>query len=243
MPDVLCVADNVNAMNPVVAEALAHRRGDRVAALVGKLVEAGADLIDINPGHLGRRHLDSMAFLVEAVQRVTDLPLVLDSPQPAVLAAAITECNGPPVLNALTTEPHRLQGTLPLAVEHGLDLVLLLIDERSAVPPTVEEKVALALELVQAATAAGVPAERLIVDPVLPSLSWPDADAQLDAAVQLVRLVASGDLLGGPLRTMAGLSNLRSGLHRQFPRAVARDALQRLGSAGLHYALMDPRAL
>ncbi len=227
-------------MNPVVAKALADRDAGPLSELVQRLSDAGADLMDINPGHLSRRRLDGMGFLVDAVQSVSELPLVLDSPQPEVLAGAIPACRRPPVLNALTTEPHRLRSTLPLAAKHGLDLVLLLIDERSAVPSGLEEKVSVALQLVQAASDAGVGLQRLIVDPVLPSLSWPDADVQLEAAVELVRLVAGGELLGTAVRTMAGLSNLRSGLHRQFPRSLELKVLRRLQDVGLHYALMDP---
>ena len=80
---------------------------------------------------------------------------------------------------------------------------------------------------------------RLVVDPVLPNLRWPDAEAQLDAAVEVVRLFSTGELLGRPLRTMAGLSNLRSGLRRQVPPDVEAAALGRLAAAGLHYALLD----
>lgn len=237
----LYVADNLNAMNPVVARALADRQAGPVQDLVRGLIDTGVQLIDVNPGHLSRRRVDAMAFLVEAVQAVTDLPLVLDSPQPEVLAAGIATCRVPPLLNALTLEPHRLRGTLSLAAENGLDLVLLLLDERSAVPGSVEEKVAVALQLVQAAGEEGLDPARLIIDPVVPSLSWPDAEAQLAAAVEVVRLVAGGELLGEPLRTMAGVSNLRSGLHRQVPLSVEQEALGRLKSAGLHYSLLNPR--
>ncbi len=233
------IADNLHALDPRVADALARRDPAPIQALAERLVAAGADRIDLNPGHLSRRRADGLAFLVDAVQQVTHCPLVLDSPEPEVLRLALPRCRQPPLVDALTGEPHRLAGHLPLAVEHDLDLVLLLVDERSAVPATLDEKVGLALELVQACTDAGLPLSRLIVDPVLPNLRWPDADAQIDAAVELVGLLASGALLGTPLRTMAGLSNLRSGLRRQLPLALESAVLKRLEEAGLTHALVD----
>ncbi len=233
------IADNLHALDARVSGALAARDPAPLRRLTRRLVAAGAQGVDLNPGHLPDRRADVMGFLVDAVQAETELPLVLDSPRPAVLRAGLARCRSPPMLDALTGEPHRLAGVLPLAVERDLDLVLLLVDARSAVPATLEEKVALALELCERATAAGLSESRLVVDPVLPNLRWPDAEAQLDAAVEVVRLFSTGELLGRPLRTMAGLSNLRSGLRRQVPPDVEAAALGRLEAAGLHYALLD----
>jgi 5-methyltetrahydrofolate corrinoid/iron sulfur protein methyltransferase len=79
----------------------------------------------------------------------------------------------------------------------------------------------------------------LIYDPVLPNLTWPDAWAQLGAVVQAVRLLHGGELWGGPARTMAGLSNLRSGLRHTYPLRVEEAALALLAGAGLGVALVD----
>jgi 5-methyltetrahydrofolate--homocysteine methyltransferase len=63
-----------------------------------------------------------MTFLVEAVQEVTSLPLILDSPRVGVLARGLKACRSKPILNALTLEEHRLQEILPLAAEHQTSL-------------------------------------------------------------------------------------------------------------------------
>lgn len=44
----------------------------------------------------------------------------------------------------------------------------------------------------------------------------------------------------GPVRVLAGLSSLRSGLHRQVPPSVERRALAGLEAAGLCYTLGNP---
>ena len=97
-----------------------------------------------------------MAFMVEAVQQVSRLRLMLDSPNPQVLARGLAVCDKPPVLNALTLEAAKLRETLPLAAAHDPDLVLLLLDARSFSPPSLEDKVALAMQLRDAALAAGL---------------------------------------------------------------------------------------
>jgi 5-methyltetrahydrofolate corrinoid/iron sulfur protein methyltransferase len=240
------VADNINPMNPVAAQAVASDCGDEVRALAGQCAAAGAVWIDVNPGYLSERRRGRMETLVHAVcAGAPDVRLVLDSPVPEVLERGLRACAGTsaaaPVLSALTMEPAKLQGILPLAVDNaGTDLVCLLLDERSLCPVSAEEKMALALALRSEAQAAGVDPARLIFDPVLPNLSWPDAKAHLDAAVQCVQTIASGDLFGEPARTMAGISNLLSGgLRRTHAALLEYDAARRLAAAGLYAALCN----
>jgi len=57
--------------------------------------------------------------------------------------------------------------------------------------------------------------------------------------VKAVRLLHGGELWGGPARTMAGLSNLRSGLRHTYPLRVEEAALALLAGAGLGLAPVD----
>jgi cobalamin-dependent methionine synthase I len=232
-------ADNLTGSQPIVAEALKQRRPELLQDLARRCQESGAQYLDINPGYLSPRNQDRMTFMVEAVQEATSLPLILDSPNPQVLALGLAVCREKPILNALTLEERKLAGILPLAVAHGTDLVLLLLDERSFPPPTLEGKLALAVELRQRAVAAGMAPERLIFDPVLPNLAWPEVYQQVGEVVQTVRLLAGGQVFGEPVRTMVGLSNLRSGLRRQYPWHLEGVCLSLLAGAGLSFLLAD----
>jgi hypothetical protein len=107
------------------------------------------------------------------------------------------------------------------------------------VAPTLESKIAVAVELRERALAPGVPHERLIFDPVLPHLSWPDAFDQIKAVIKTVRLLAGGAVFLQPARTMAGLSNLRSGLRRVHPVRLEEAVAGLLAGAGLHMVLAD----
>ncbi len=213
----ILAADNLTGANPVVAQALRDLDPTPIQDLARRSAAAGAHVLDLNPGYLSRRLEDRMAFMVTAVQEVTTLPLILDSPSPRVLAMGLAACRDRPILNAVTLEKHKLDEILPLAAAHRTRVVLLLIDEKSYPPPTLEGKVALAVELRERALAAGLTDEQLIFDPVLPNLRWPDAWPQTGAAFKIVRYLASGSLLGVPVSTMAGLSNLRSGLRQVYP--------------------------
>jgi len=235
----MVAADNLHANNPVVVEALKSLDPRPLQQIARRCQLAGADLLDLNPGYLSKRHEDRMAFMVEAVQEVSDLPLILDSPNPSVLRKGLLACSMRPIFNALTLEKPKLEQILPLAVEYDTKLVLLLLDEHSFSPPRLDEKIALATELRSHCLAAGLEEDRLIFDPLLPNLQWPDGFLRVKAVIEAVRWLADGSLFGEPVGTIVGLSNLRSGLRRQYPWQLEATCLAMLAGAGLSYVLGD----
>jgi 5-methyltetrahydrofolate corrinoid/iron sulfur protein methyltransferase len=235
----LTAADNIHGLNPVVAEAMRTLNPAPVRELARACLKRGATLIDINPGYLSRKNQDRMEFLVETVQEAVPARLILDSPNARVLERGLEACARTPLLNALSLEPEKLDGILPLAAAHGADLVLLLMDRDSVAPRTVEEKIAIALELRELSLAKGVKSENLIFDPVLPNLSWDEAFSRISHCVATVRLLSSGAVFGEPAQTMAGLSNLRSGHWSRYPVVIQHTTSAVLAGAGLSVCLMN----
>ena len=127
----IIAADNLQVLNPAVARALQNLDPHPLQELARRCEQAGAQILDLNPGYLSPRQEDRMAFMVEAVQQVTRLRLMLDSPSARVLARGLAACEQPPILNACTLEAEKLREILPLAAAHQTDLVLLLLDSRS----------------------------------------------------------------------------------------------------------------
>lgn len=235
----ILAADNLNALNPKVARAMKEFDPAPLKEIAQRCALAGADLLDINPGFLSRRQLDRISFMVESVQEVSDLTLILDSPDPMVLERGIASCSKRPILSALSLEPHKLQGILPLAVEHGTKLVVLLMDERSRVPSLMEERLSIAIELRERALAAGLHESNLIFDPVMPNLTWPDAALHIREAINAIRMLSGWSVFPEPAKTMAGLSNLRSGLRRRYTLETEARCLAMLAGAGLDIVLAD----
>lgn len=235
------VADNLQALNPLIARALDELDPAPIEEMARFCRKAGARYLDLNPGYLSRRREDRMTFLVETVQEATDLDLVLDSPNPRLLARGLAACQKKPIINALTREPSKIAEILPLAVEHRTSLVILLIDENSMVPRGLDEKMALALEMREICLAAGLSHQQLIFDPVLPSLGQPDAFHQVGQVMETLRLLSSGALFQDQAATMLGLSNLRTGHKKIYPVEVEKICLALAVGAGLKYALADLR--
>lgn len=234
----IIAADNINAMNPAVADAMRGLDPEPVKDLARRCEQAGAVLLDINPGYLSARKRDRIEFMVEAAQEASSLRLILDSPDPEVLARGLASCCQKPVLSAVSLEPSKLKEILPLAAEAETEVVVLLMDERSFPPPGVEEKLAIAIEIRRQALDSGIPADRLIFDPVLPNLRWPDAMPRIASSAAAVRMLSSGSMFLEPARTMAAISNLQSGMSER--RAGLSEAcMYLLAGAGLEIALAN----
>jgi 5-methyltetrahydrofolate corrinoid/iron sulfur protein methyltransferase len=85
---------------------------------------------------------------------------------------------------------------------------------------------------------AGVDRERLIIDPIIAPVMWENGNRQDMEILSVLRTLP--DLLGFPVRTIAGISNLTTG---QGPRdkklLLERASLAMLAAAGLTMALMN----
>jgi len=235
----IIAADNLNPMNLNIASAISEKDPEILQNTTRQCSSLGSDLLDINPGYLSAMKTDRIAFMVETVQEVTDCRLILDSAQPEVLKMGLSVCKLKPVISALTLEPKKIDEILPLALEADTDLVILLLDEKSICPSSMEEKLSIALEIWQKAKEAGMSTEKLIFDPVVPNISWPDAWENLRASVRTIRMLADGSLLGEPVKTMAGISNFLSGQRKYNSPEVEQTILSVLGGAGLSVSLMD----
>ena len=102
-----------------------------------------------------------------------------------------------------------------------------------------EERLAIAVELREIALGAGLHHDDLIIDPVLPNLSWPDATLHVREVVRTVRMLSGWSIFSEPVQTMIGLSNLRSGLRTRYALDVETTCLALLAGAGLNMALAN----
>lgn len=234
----IIVADNLRITIPAISRAVETNDPGPVRKLAIQCRDAGANAIDINSGPLSRHPAKRMRFLVDAVRAVTDLPLVLDTSNPEALAAGLSCCEGNAIINGISLVPEKLSRILPLAHAYDCDVIGYLLDANGHVPPDAEGRMEAAVALFGKCQAAGILAERLIVDPVVAPLAWPDGNRQNMAILEVIRTLP--DLLGFPVRTIAGLSNLTTGAPDDARRSICQSAfLPMLAAAGTTFVLMN----
>lgn len=232
------VADDLHIMNPLVAQAIKARDPEPIKRIAIRCLEAGAVALDINLGPLGKNGEEIITFAIETVQNHFTGTLLLDSLQPGILAAGIKACKTLPIINGFSLEESKLTSILPLAAEHGTDIIGFLIDEKGKIPVRAEERLALASRLVAKAKERGVPAEKIIIDPVLVPLSWQNG---MEHNRELLRTIQTLDqLFEKPVRTIAGLSNITSASPGGPSRKRVETAyIFMLAASKLDYILMN----
>jgi 5-methyltetrahydrofolate corrinoid/iron sulfur protein methyltransferase len=232
------IADNIRITKASIQEALIKRDPLPIKALADCCVQRGAHGIDINTGPLGKDPEGAMAFFVEAVEQVTDLPLLIDTTNPVAMESGLATARNRTIINGISLEPEKLEKILPLAKKYDTDVIGFLLYPGSRVPKDSSERFEIALELLAQIEGAGVAKERLIIDPVVPPLSW---DNGLFQARELLNtLPVLKELLGFPVRTIAGLSNLTTGVKDKSRRTLVETTyLSMLGAAGLDYLMLD----
>src|SRR4030043_1359152 len=142
-PTVL-IGERINpAGKKKLQEALKAGNLDIVRSEAIAQMQAGADILDVNVGTFG---VDEIALLPQAVQAVmdtVDIPLCIDSNNPAALEAAIKIYKGKPLINSVSGEERSLARVLPMVKEYGAAVVGLVQDDEG-IPKDAERRVSIA---------------------------------------------------------------------------------------------------
>src|ERR1700751_744366 len=144
------------------------RRGDlsRIEVDVAQQVAGGAMLLDVNMGAPLADEAELMVQAVTLIQRLTDLPLVIDSSIPEVLVAGLATYQGKALVNSVTAEDDRLHTILPLVKRYGAAVIGLPNDEEQ-IPDAPEGRLELTRKLIGTATDTyKIPIEDIVIDPL-----------------------------------------------------------------------------
>lgn len=228
----LIVAERINASRKSVRAALEKFDAATVQTEAGIQAAAGAHYIDVNGGTFPGREPELLAWLVEVVQEATELPLSVDSSDPAALAAALPKTKQAPMINSVSLEGDRFERVLALAREHKAKLVALCQGE-GPMASTVERKLELGCRLVDRLTDGGMALDDIYVDPlVFPIATDPaSALATLQAFAELMRRYPG-------VHTICGLTNVSHGLPAR--KLVNRTFLVASIAFGLDAVIADP---
>jgi cobalamin-dependent methionine synthase I len=162
----LIIGERINASRRYIAQAIASRNASFIQNEAKAQAMAGADYIDVNAGTFGGEECEHLEWVIKTVQEVIDLPLSIDSPDPAVISAMMPLVRKTPMINSITLEPSRVEGILPLVAHYGTKIIALCQSEDS-VADTAEAKILMAGQLVEKVAAAGIPREDLYIDPLV----------------------------------------------------------------------------
>lgn len=200
---------------------------------VADQIAGGAMMLDVN---MGAPLVDEAALLAESVrliQRLTDMPLCIDSSVVEALDAGLAAYEGKALVNSVTAEDERMELILPLVKKYGAAIIALPNDDKE-IPEDPQRRFELTQYLVDTATSKyGIPIEDIVIDPLAMPIG---ADSQMVVrTLETIELIA--DKIG--VNMTLGASNVSFGMpDRHTLNSVF---IPMAMGAGLTSAIMDAR--
>ena len=195
--------------------------------------EKGVHILDVN---VGLPDIDEPTLLCQAVERlqaVIDLPLQIDTADPAAMEAALRRYNGKALINSVNGKKESMEAVFPLVKKYGGTVIALTLDEEG-IPATAEGRVAIAKRIVDTAATYGIDKKDIVFDTLTMTVS---ADPQA-AVTTLTALRRIREELG--CHTSLGVSNVSFGLPC---REVLNSTFFLMAlESGLSAAIMNPHS-
>jgi 5-methyltetrahydrofolate--homocysteine methyltransferase len=217
--------------NKKLAAALLDGDLEIVKRLAERQIAWGAEVLDLNVGVPGLDEVGMIRRVVQLVAAAVDVPLCIDSGKTEILAAGLQVCPGKPLVNSVNAEQQQLDSILPVVKDRGAAVIGLTMDD-TGIPKTPEERLAAAERIIRRAVQIGIPAEDVIIDPLVLTVGS-DSKAAL-ITLQTIELIRRE--LGANINL--GASNVSFGLPDRLTlnQAFLAMAIQ----AGATCSITDP---
>jgi len=233
----IIIGENIHVIAKDVSQAIRERNEKVIQALAREQTQAGAHYIDLNVGPMKKDTEETMKWLVNCVQEVTDLPLSIDTMNPVAMEAGLKYCKKRPLLNSASGKTDSKQQMLPLAKKYNCDVVISVMTDKG-MPPEVESKIESIMDTVTYANELGIPNEDIWVDPIILPVSTA-GEGQKIAVGNLEFIKILPDVLPG-VKSTVGLSNVSNGVPAHLRPILNRTYLVMLERNGLYSAIADP---
>ncbi len=229
----ILIGENLNITSPVVGPALQARNAAPVKEMAAAAAEAGIDVLDINIGPARKNGAELMTWVIDNVQSVTDKMLSLDTTNLDAMEAGLKAAKNKVLINSVSLQSSRIDRGLALAQQYHADVIGLLWSNEG-MPRDANERAMHTVNFIYAANAAGIPNERIWIDPIASPVAV--EINQVKACVEFMAML--GEIAPG-CKSTAGISNVSNGVPAELRGWLNRTYLVMLMRYGLYSAIVD----
>ncbi|MBN2040407.1 MAG: methyltetrahydrofolate cobalamin methyltransferase [Spirochaetes bacterium] len=165
----IIIAEKINGSIPSVAKAIAAKDADFIKNLAKVQTEAQATFLDVCASVDTEIELETMKWLIDLVQGVSDTPIAVDSPDARICLEATKFCNKPGLFNSVSMEGDKVDVVFPAIADSKWDIVALLCDD-TGIPKTAEKRLEVFAALMEKAKEFKIDPSRLHIDPLVEML-------------------------------------------------------------------------
>jgi len=226
------IGERINTSRKFVRAAVSERNADYIINDVKQQCFAGAAFIDVNAGARIGHEEEDMKWLLDTIQPVVDVPLSLDSPDPAILEMAFGMVEKTPMINSISLEKERYDAMMPFLDGKDCKIIALCMDD-SGMPGSSGDIIARADTLVKELNNIGINTGSIYIDPLVQPIS-----TDSNKGVMVLDAVRGIKAKYPDVHITGGLSNISYGLPQR--KIINRTFVTLMIDAGMDSAIIDP---
>jgi len=232
---IIALAESINIMSKTIGPAMKDKDPKPIQAMAIAEAEAGSDFLDVNIGPARKGGAEMMEWLVKTIHEVVDLPLSLDTTNLEAMEAGLKAHTrgGRPLMNSVSCQADRIDAGLDMAKQYDCLMVGLLWGT-DGMPRDVNERGALAAELIYRANDKGIKNEDIFIDPIATPVS-----GEINQVLACTEFMGMLQDIGPGCKSTVGLSNVSNGAPDHLRPALNGPYALMLQKQGLYSAIVD----
>ncbi|MGE4273442.1 MAG: methyltetrahydrofolate cobalamin methyltransferase [Desulfitobacterium sp.] len=228
----IIIGEKINGSIPSMGKAIRERNENYIRDCAKRQMEAGAHYLDVCASVEVESEVETLKWLIDLVQEVSELPICLDSPSPQSCVAALPFCKRPGLVNSVSMEGDKIDIIFPVIAETDWECVALLCDDRG-IPTSVERRLEVFENIMKRAKEFNIDPSRLHIDPLVETLAT--RESALSTFVECAKEIKKRY---PTVHITSGLSNISFGLPAR--KLINQTFLVLAMNAGMDSAIMDP---
>lgn len=228
----IIIGEKINGTIPSVGKAIAARDADFIRNLAKVQTEAGAHFIDVCASVEDSIELETLKWLIDLVQEVSDTPIAIDSPNVNVFSEAMKYCNKPGLINSVSLEGGKIDVVFPLIADTTWECVALLCDD-TGIPQDTQKRMEVFAGVMKKAKEYNIDPSRLHIDPLVQMLAT--SEDGINTVTEVLREIKAQY---PTIHLTGGASNISFNLPAR--KLVNQAFIVLTMNAGMDSAIIDP---
>lgn len=228
----IIIGEKINGSIPSVAKAIQEKNADLIRDLAKRQAEAGATFIDVCASVEEEIEVETLKWLIELVQEVTDVPIAIDSPSPHAIVGAMPFCKRPGLINSVSMEGEKVEVLFPVIADTKWEIVALCCDD-TGIPKNADDRLRVFANLMEKVKEFKIDPSRLHIDPLVEMLCTTD-DAMENLSVVMKEIKTQYPTI----HVTGAVSNISFNL--PYRKIVNLCFMVLAMNAGLDSAIFDP---
>lgn len=181
----IIIGEKINGSIPSVAKAIAERDAEFIKERARIQTEANATYIDCCASVPENIEVETLKWMIDCIQEVTDLPISIDSPSADVLTEVYQYCKRPGLFNSVSGEGDKIDKIFPIMAkeENKKWEVIALLSDDTGIPKTAGDRLRVFDKIMKKAEEYGIAPSRIHVDPLVEMLCTSEDGIALNVEV------------------------------------------------------------